>query len=85
MSDALEAVCEAAGWPYCSDHDRPRYDGSNPCARLHDAPEVKHDQACSWPDDDCICGAFESGVECSEDPKEEREMTRVVGEDRETQ
>ena len=64
MSAAIEAVCAAAGWPYCVEHDRPRYDGSRPCAHLHwnDDP-TNHDQACSWPNDDCICGAFERAAE----------------------
>lgn len=60
MSEAMQAVCDAAGWLYCADHDRPRYDGSRPCDALHRvSDEGKHDQACSWPNDDCICGAFD--------------------------
>lgn len=58
MSAAREAICAAAGWEYCPEHDKPRYDGPTPCAHLHRVVEVKHDQACSWPNDDCICGAF---------------------------
>lgn len=60
-----EAVCKAAGWPWCPEHERPRYHGSNPCKRLHQSADLHdgHSYDCPFGDpgdphgDICVCGA----------------------------
>ena len=59
-----EAVCKAAGWEWCPEHGRPKYNGMSPCFRLHQVqnPHDGHSHDCPFGDDDthgdvCICGA----------------------------
>lgn len=35
------AVARAAGWPWCDEHRRARYDGSNPCDDQHPKQRVE--------------------------------------------
>ena len=52
-SRIVEAVCIAAGWPYCAEHDSQRRN----CEHLHAQPEPKHVYWCEYPHHDCICPA----------------------------
>ena len=54
-----KAVCDAAGWKYCAEHDAPRWNGSRPCAYLHRDPPI-HAYYCGHGLDteECICGAL---------------------------
>lgn len=55
LSQAMRAVCEAAGWPYCEEHDQANRIGG--CFHLHQSPEPEHVYWCEFPDRDCICPA----------------------------
>lgn len=39
LTRALRAVCAAAGWEWCDDHEQPRWDGESSCRAQH-APEL---------------------------------------------
>lgn len=38
LGRSRRAVAAAAGWPWCDEHQRPRWDGTDPCNRLHPKP-----------------------------------------------
>ena len=60
MAFNAEMICKAAGWLYCDEHNRPRWNGSRPCASLHTEP-VTHAYYCGHglDSEECICGAGE--------------------------
>lgn len=40
LSKVRKAVADAAGWDWCAEHERPRFDGEDPCNHLHHPPTV---------------------------------------------
>jgi hypothetical protein len=46
VTSPIEAVCIAAGWDYCAEHNRPLVHGSNPCGHLHRVTEQQPCMAC---------------------------------------
>lgn len=44
LAKSRHAVAMAAGWPWCDEHKRPRWDGSDPCNHLHPKPEPAYDE-----------------------------------------
>lgn len=38
LDRSRRAVAAAAGWPWCDEHQRPRWDGADPCDHLHPKP-----------------------------------------------
>ena len=63
MAFNAEMICKAAGWVYCTEHDRPMFNGSRPCAGRHVEPTV-HAYYCGHGLDteECICGAAPTTV-----------------------
>lgn len=53
----IKAVCIAAGWPYCKEHDKARRFSSDGCAHLHPLPP-KHYYLCEYPNRECSCHDF---------------------------
>lgn len=44
LDRSRRAVALAAGWPWCDEHRRARWDGADPCNHLHPKPELAYDE-----------------------------------------
>ncbi|HVV37606.1 MAG TPA: hypothetical protein VHC63_13435 [Acidimicrobiales bacterium] len=55
LRDAMRAVCKAAGWEYCAEHNEPLLYAPKGCLGRHPKPEPQHVYWCEYPERGCIC------------------------------